>query len=169
MAVTPSHSGICVTDLERSIRFYCEGLGFDAAERLPARGGPDFAAFLEVESDPDFTSAFVRSGPCTLELLQYTSPAPTGSPSASRGRLGLTHLAFHVEDSELAAKRLVELGGTRLAAADLMFDNDGVVTTGAGPTANHCIFVADPDGVRIELLQWGPAFEGTTWMPNEDG
>ena len=23
-----SHIGLCVTDLERSLRFYCEGLGF---------------------------------------------------------------------------------------------------------------------------------------------
>lgn len=169
MTVTPSHVGICVADVERSTRFYCEGLGFEAAEKLPSRGGADFAAFLEVDSDPELISAFLRNGATTLELLHYTRPAPTGEPSTSRGRIGLTHMAFHVPDSELAAKRLVELGGTRLAHADLMFGEDEVVTVGGGPMSNHCIFMADPDGVRIELLQWGPAFEGTTWMPNEDG
>ena len=29
----PSHIGICVSDLDRSLRFYCEGLGFEVAER----------------------------------------------------------------------------------------------------------------------------------------
>jgi len=28
-----SHFGLCVSDLERSLRFYREGLGFDVAER----------------------------------------------------------------------------------------------------------------------------------------
>ena len=27
-----SHVGICVADLERSLRFYCDGLGFEVAE-----------------------------------------------------------------------------------------------------------------------------------------
>ena len=31
-ATTFSHLGICVSDLERSLRFYCEALGFTAAE-----------------------------------------------------------------------------------------------------------------------------------------
>ena len=35
MATTyvPSHVGLCVSDLERSLRFFCDGLGFEKAER----------------------------------------------------------------------------------------------------------------------------------------
>ena len=29
MELSFSHVGICVSDLERSLRFYCEGLGFE--------------------------------------------------------------------------------------------------------------------------------------------
>ena len=29
MTVSFSHLGICVSDLDRSLRFYCEGLGFE--------------------------------------------------------------------------------------------------------------------------------------------
>ena len=29
---TPSHLGVCVASLERSMRFYCDGLGFEMAE-----------------------------------------------------------------------------------------------------------------------------------------
>ena len=30
-AYKPSHTGLCVTDLDRSLRFYCDGLGFEKA------------------------------------------------------------------------------------------------------------------------------------------
>ena len=29
MTLSFSHLGICVSDLDRSLRFYCEGLGFE--------------------------------------------------------------------------------------------------------------------------------------------
>ena len=38
MEPTFSHFGICVRDLERSLRFYCEALGFE--KRSDARMGP---------------------------------------------------------------------------------------------------------------------------------
>jgi glyoxylase I family protein len=31
MTTTFSHFGLCVSDLERSLRFYCDGLGFERA------------------------------------------------------------------------------------------------------------------------------------------
>ena len=42
-----SHLGICVSDLERSVRFYCEGLGFEpvATHQVGAEfGRPDGGA-----------------------------------------------------------------------------------------------------------------------------
>ena len=48
----PSHFGICVTDLDRSMRFYCDGLGFEAAERYDLKDTPESGLdrSLEVES-----------------------------------------------------------------------------------------------------------------------
>ncbi len=42
MAVQISHVRLCVSDLERSLRFYSEGLGFEVQERIPGDDG--FAA-----------------------------------------------------------------------------------------------------------------------------
>src|SRR5262249_42449272 len=82
----PSHFGICVTDLERSMRFYCDGLGFEPAERYDLEDWPDSGLDrgLEVQSPVKLVSQFIRSGGMGIELLFFESPTPSGTPSASR-------------------------------------------------------------------------------------
>ncbi len=135
----PSHFGICVTDLQRSLRFYCDGLGFEPAETYTI--GNEFAAGLEVDGNVDLDAVFIRNDAMAIELLAYRSPAPVGRPSASRGQLGLTHFGFYVDDVDEAAARLVACGGTLLP--DTRCKTDAV----------EMIFVEDPDGVRVELMR----------------
>jgi catechol 2,3-dioxygenase-like lactoylglutathione lyase family enzyme len=138
----PSHFGLCVSDLDRSLRFYCEGLGFEAAERweLDSKEAVGLDLALEVEGHVQVVSQFIRLGGMAIELLGYASPVPTGRPSTSRGLLGLTHLSFYVDDRDAAADHLVSLGGTILEE------------TRTSPGID-LVFLADPDGVRIELMQ----------------
>ena len=81
----PSHVGLCVSDLKASMRFYCDGLGF------------------EVSDGYDLDSTTV---------------------------LGL----------DAAIERLLACGGTLLPATR---QSPGV----------DLVFVADPDGTRVELMQ----------------
>jgi lactoylglutathione lyase len=87
------YTGIEVTDLDRSIRFYQEGLGMEVAGRglVPATGGE--TATLHTPGSEQM-----------LELNWY--PSSKYSPGSA-----LDHLAFEVPDVEAAASRLVELGG----------------------------------------------------------
>jgi catechol 2,3-dioxygenase-like lactoylglutathione lyase family enzyme len=135
----PSHFGICITDLDRSLRFYCDGLGFEAAERYDLKDTPESGLdrALEVESPVDLVSQFIRNGDMGVELLYYRSPATSGKASASRGQVGITHLSFYVDDVDA---RLVECGGTLLPQTRA---NPGV----------ELVFVTDPDGVRVELMK----------------
>jgi glyoxylase I family protein len=138
-----SHSGICVRDLERSLRFWCDGLGFEKAEVFPV--GADFGPSLEVDGEVAVTSQFIRKGPIAIELLDYQSPGVFGSPSTNRNQLGLTHLSFVVDDVEAAAAHLVACGGTVLE--DTWFGK-------GDPTTIQILFLADPDGVRVELMRY---------------
>ena len=79
-----------------------------------------------------------------IELLYYTSPAVTGQPSRHRNQLGITHLSFYVEDLETAAAQVVASGGTLLP--DTHYGS-------ADPTGVKLVFLADPDGTRVELMQ----------------
>ena len=138
----PSHFGICVTDLERSMRFYCDGLGFEPAERYDLEDWPDSGLDrgLEVQAPVKLVSQFIRSGGMGIELLFFDSPTPSGTPSATRGQIGITHLSFYVDDVDVAAARLVECGGTLLEETR---SNPGV----------DLVFLADPDGTRVELMK----------------
>ena len=55
-----SHFGICVSDLERSLRFYCDALGFEKAESHAI--GSEFARLMDLP-DVAVTSQFIRRGP----------------------------------------------------------------------------------------------------------
>ena len=139
-AFTPSHLGICVRNLERSLRFYCDGLGFQKAETFDVTDA--FGRALEVEGDVAGTSQFIRRGGMRIELLAYQSPGVAGEPSRRRNQLGLTHLSFVVDDVDAAARQLVACGGRLLPDT----------RTGSDPSSTQLVFVADPDGVRIELM-----------------
>ncbi|MGY0500313.1 VOC family protein [Nocardia sp. FBN12] len=141
-----SHVGLCVSDLAKSIRFYCDGLGFvkimeyDIDEQIP-----------EVDAPCSLTSTFLEKDGLRVELLTYRQPGVIGTPPTRRNHLGMTHLSFFAEDIDGAANALCEYGGvlvpdTRAGADD--------------PTAPQFVFVADPDGNRIELMHI-PA--GTPW------
>ena len=140
-----SHFGICVSDLERSLRFYCEGLGFERAEMHEI--GSEFARLMDL-ADVSVTSQFIRRGPTAIELLAFREPAPFG-PRQRRPvhQLGLTHLSFRVRDVGAVAARLVELGGAVVEPSRTRID--------LGEVALEFVYCTDPDGVRVELMDLG--------------
>jgi len=134
----PSHQGLCVSDLDRSIRFYCDGLGFTLAKRYHLT-----RQIAEVDAPVDVIAQFIELGSWEIELLHYVSPGVFGTPSNRRNHLGLTHLSFVVDDVEARALELEAVGGTILP--DTRNDT-------SDPVAERILFVADPDGTRIELM-----------------
>ena len=136
-----SHFGVCVTNLERSLRFYCDGLGFEKAEGYDV--GNEFAASLEVAGDVKLRSQFIRRKDIAIELMEYASPGVIGEPSQRRNQLGLTHLSFYCDDIDAWVARLVECGGTVIESTRAV--NPGIAL----------IFCADPDGTRVELMKQG--------------
>ena len=145
LETTFSHLGICVSDLERSLRFYCDGLGFEKAESHPI--GTEFAALMDLP-DVAVTSQFIRRGTTAVELLAFTVPEPVGtSERRPVHQLGLTHLSFRVRDVASVAARLVELGGAIVDSSRTTID--------LGGTALEFVYCTDPDGVRVELMDLG--------------
>src|ERR1700676_3074068 len=115
-SLRPSHFGLCVSDLDRSLRFYCEGLGFQVAEGFDLTDSmvPGIEKSLEVPGPVVLRSQMITLDAMKIELLHYASPPVDGVPSARRNQLGLTHLSFWVADVDEAAAALVACGGTIL-------------------------------------------------------
>ena len=144
-ALAFSHFGICVRDLDRSLRFYCDGLGFEKSESHAI--GSEFARLMDLD-DVTVTSQFIRRGPTTIELLAFTDPAPVGDGSRRPvHRLGLTHLSFRVRDLEATVEHLVGLGGAVVETSRTTLD--------LGGTPLQFVYCTDPDGVRVELMDLG--------------
>lgn len=147
---TPSHVGLCVRSLERSMRFYCDGLGFEPAERyeLDSHALPGLERALEARDDVVVVSQMIERDGLRIELLEFSEPRVTGSPSARRTQIGFTHLCLFVADVDAAAERLTEYGA-------LVLDQT------RASVGTEILFVMDPDGVRVELMR-GDALEPDT-------
>lgn len=143
---TTSHLGLCVRDLERSRRFYLDGLGFTEFARFEIQ-----RPIAEVDAPHDLTSYFIQKDGLRIELLDYRSPGVFGTPSNRRNQLGLTHLSFVVDDVDASAAELVEYGGTIV---------EGTRSGQDDPDSVQIIFVADPDGTRVELMRLA---KGQSW------
>lgn len=142
-SIDVAHTGLCVSDLTASLRFYCDGLGFEVAEGYDV--GDEVAATLEVPAGVRLRSQMIRKGNTKIELLAWSSPAATGTPSQVRNQLGFTHLSFQVVDMPAVEARLVEHGGTVIESTRTHFD--------LGTATIDLLFLADPDGTRIELME----------------
>jgi glyoxylase I family protein len=137
--ITFSHIGICVADLGRSERFYTEALGFVLSHSVEA--GPPFDIVSEL-SELKLRASFLKRDGITIELLYHEHPVAVG-PSERRpmNQLGLTHLAFTLNDLSQVADRIVKHGGR-------IYPQTRVNTR-----AGDFMFCTDPDGTRIELWQ----------------
>jgi catechol 2,3-dioxygenase-like lactoylglutathione lyase family enzyme len=141
MESTFSHVGICVSNLERSVAFYCDALGFERGEAHSI--GREFARLMDLE-DVTLASQFIRKGTTSIELLGFEDPAPYGDRvRRPLNQLGLTHFSFRVDDVEAAAAKVLEYGGSVVETS----------RTTLGPL--EFVYCTDPDGVRIELMDLG--------------
>jgi catechol 2,3-dioxygenase-like lactoylglutathione lyase family enzyme len=127
-----NHAVLYVRDVERSVAFYTDVLGFRRVDMTPE--GFRGAAFLQAPgSTNDHDLGLFEIGPAA------------GPSAAGRATVGLYHLAWEVDT--LAA--LARLAGGLSAAGAL------VGSSAPGPTKS--LYAQDPDGVEFEVAWIVPA------------
>jgi catechol 2,3-dioxygenase-like lactoylglutathione lyase family enzyme len=142
MTISFSHVGICVSDLERSVRFYRDALGFEPA--FSHHVGAEFATLMEVDGVDLDSRMLVRDG-VTIELLGFLSPGVVGDGERRpMNQLGVTHFSLRVDDVDQVASAIEEMGGSVVRSSRTTFDGQGVRL--------DFLYCTDPDGVRIELM-----------------
>lgn len=158
------HIGVGVSDMEASLRFYAE-LGF--RDVVFDYTGP-LGGLSEVTGQ-DHTEArvvYLRSvaptvlGRSGIKLVQLTSRDQPGQPDGfAYGEPGICEVCIHVQDYETFHDSLVE-SGHRV----LMDPNEQILD----PYKTHCglSYVEDPDGAKIEFIEWHSLQSG--W-PYPDG
>ena len=149
------HVALAVSDMERSIAFYRDVLGFRKTLDMPL-GSPSLDRLLRMRPGTTGRSVILQQGMSTVgevELVQF-SPAPsTPTPAKGAGGLGAFLLSFAVKDEELATvyQRLLEKG---IACYS---EPQAVELPGYG--AMQAVVFEDPDGQMIELIQLPAAEE----------
>ena len=126
------HVGISVSDMERSLKWYKEVLGFD--QLLKDDYVPPLGARI----------CFIRGcGGFEIELFQYDTPKAIPSdrlvPNTDLQTIGTKHAAFETDDMPALKAHFVACGVD--IAHEVTMDGEAVM------------FVRDPDGVLLEFIQ----------------
>jgi catechol 2,3-dioxygenase-like lactoylglutathione lyase family enzyme len=143
-----SHVAIGVRDMDRALRFYCDGLGLrvklDTTEQIPAfEGSPPRkrrAAYLGWSEGPH--ESFV--------VLDQPLDVPAAGQPAQLFQTGIHHFSFWVTDIDGIVARL------RAAGLEVLFDPGKGDTIAYGEAPGGVVlstFLRDPDGNYVQLDQ----------------
>ena len=141
------HGGITVSDMDRALVFYRDGLGLEQEfDRI--LDAPYLPAVLGLEFD-HIRAVYLRiPGGGFVELLQYVGIERLSAASRPCD-YGAGHLCLYVDDVEAMHARLVKLGFA--ARSEQVVD----ITAGPNQGARSC-YMADADGYAVELFQKRP-------------
>ncbi len=125
------HTMVRVTDLDKSIEFYCNGLGMKEVSRKENPEGKFTLVFLAAAEDEQ--AAKDNRAP----MLELTLNWDSDEKYAGGRNFG--HLAYVVDNIYDTCARLQNMG----------------VTINRPPRDGHMAFVRSPDNISVELLQKG--------------
>lgn len=129
-----NHVGLCVSDRERSRRFYEGLLGFRFwwDIELPDEGTEQL---LQLPRPIGVRATYLILDGLVLELIDY-SKRDVHSRKRTMDEVGLTHLSLSVSDLAEVLTLVADYGGTVVEEA----------------TSERFALIRDPDGQLIELL-----------------
>jgi catechol 2,3-dioxygenase-like lactoylglutathione lyase family enzyme len=130
-----AHSGLGVADLARSVRFYCDLLGFRSDRELAMTSG-QVSDFLRLDPPADMQAVYLYLGDFQLELLKFDPAGENRVRERRMNQIGLTHISIAVDDVPAVLARLADYGG------------ELVSTIG-----DKAAMIRDPDGQLTEILE----------------
>ena len=123
------HVALKVADINRSLAFYRDRLGFQEMMHLDRDDGSLWLVYLRI-TDTQF-----------LELF----PGGKGEEAPRLDRTAINHFCLETADLDATANALRAAGITLTVEPKMGLDG------------NRQCWIADPDGNRIEFMQMGPA------------
>ncbi len=145
--IAADHTGITVSNLERSLDFWRDVLGFELSHRAHQKG--EMAEQITGVREAELLLAVLKTPGHKIELLEYRAPANRKQQVHLRPcDVGSAHVAFVVDDLDAVLERIA---ASRWKAAG----KPQMLTV--GPNAGRrVVYVRDPDGTTIEFMQPPP-------------
>lgn len=141
------HVNVNCSDLARSRAFYVEGCGLaEGVRTTPEHAQPGVAFGL----DRARWDAWILVGAKgfdggAIDLLEWREPAPAGTAPSALFECGFQRIGVLVPDLEVAVANTAAHGGVAWSEPNVHDLADG--------TQVRLVFVSDPDGIAIELIE----------------
>jgi catechol 2,3-dioxygenase-like lactoylglutathione lyase family enzyme len=136
------HTAISSQDIERSLRFYRDALGFKEVFNFGWETGTKQLDDITGLSDSSARVVMLKAGNACLELFEFATPQPkpaeTARPVCDHG---ITHLCLQVSDIDAEYERLKKSGMEFHCPPQTVGDS------------LRATYGRDPDGNVVELLE----------------
>jgi catechol 2,3-dioxygenase-like lactoylglutathione lyase family enzyme len=142
--IAADHTGVTVSNLERSLAFWRDVLGFELSHRAHQTG--EMAREITGVPGAEISLAVLKApGGHKIELLEYLAPADREDFAPRPCDVGSVHVALTVDDLDALLSAITASGWEAAGQAQ---------TLRTGPNAGkRVVYVRDPDGTTIEFMQ----------------
>ena len=148
IATCVTHVGVCVRDMEESLKFYRDALGMTViGEKITdiTEGGTQTARLdnyaLERNTRHWVSLAYGENLTPTLTLTSHPGEKPDGQPILL-DQVGISHISFGVADVASLAVELIAKGYELAGSMESYTDPNGDIKS---------IYVRDPDGILVQF------------------
>jgi catechol 2,3-dioxygenase-like lactoylglutathione lyase family enzyme len=143
--ISADHTGITVSNLERSLAFWRDVLGFELSHTAHQTG--EMAKEITGVTGAELKLAVLKApGGHKIELLEYLAPADRTKHADLRPcDVGSVHVALTVNDLNAVLQRIAASGWKTAGKPQVLQ---------SGPNAGkRVVYVRAPDGTTIEFMQ----------------
>jgi glyoxylase I family protein len=142
--ISADHTGITVSNLERSLAFWRDVLGFEFSHTAHQKG--ELAQEITGVEGAEIKLAVLEApGGHKIELLEYLAPGDRKRADIRPCDVGSVHVALLVDDLDAVLAHIAAAGWEAAGKPQ---------TLTRGPNAGkRVVYVRDPDGTTIEFME----------------
>lgn len=138
-----NHTSFTVSDLDRSVGFFTEALGFELLHR--GNRNPEMIEKVVGVPGADIEVAYIQMPGHRLELIEYKGPADRRKVDSRPCDTGFAHIAIDVDNVDAALAASQPFGVEPLGQPQDLAH---------GPNkGGRVVYTRDPDGVTVEFIQ----------------
>ena len=142
--ISADHTGITVSNLERSLVFWRDVLGFELSHTAHQTG--ELAKEITGVAGAEIKLAVLKApGGHKIELLEYLAPPDRKHTDLRPCDVGSVHVALLIDDLDAVLENIAARGWKAAGKPQ---------TLTIGPNAGkRVVYVRDPDGTTIEFME----------------
>ena len=141
--IAADHAGFTVANIDRSLAFWRDILGFELSHRAHHTG--DLASEVTGVPGAEISIAVLKAPGHRIELLEYHAPPDRKRTDLRPCDVGSVHVALMVDNLDAVLSTIAASGWSAAGKPQILK---------TGPNAGkRIIYVRDPDGTTIEFIQ----------------